>query len=59
MILKPDEAEEKWCPFANGDDSHGCLINKCMAWKWYRAPNMPPAIGDVRDAEYGFCGATK
>ena len=60
MILKPNDAAQKRCPFSKQqirrpEDGIGCLINDCMAWKWYHPPHQSTIIGDV-DSGLGFCG---
>ena len=61
--MTPEEAKQKWCPFAlpsfnrilvnEGGNETKCIASDCMAWRWYQKN----AIGDdgpLPDA--GYCG---
>jgi hypothetical protein len=56
MLLTEDEAEKRWCPFADRVGRHGfptCLGSGCMAWRW----SFPDrALREEGDEPRGYCG---
>lgn len=71
-LLTEEEAEKKWCPFAQGGINRqrekdgtvnvGCSASECMAWRSVGDPGAPdePIFGGVnkgRSADLrGYCG---
>ncbi len=60
MLVTPEEARDKYCPFRhskvaaliskNGGTDYNCIAEQCMMWRWLKVPE------DGRRPSIGFCG---